>query len=210
MTMMGLQYLAHVETKRSNLAREGETFRHNVVTEDLGFQSLGETVRSNLARENIQQGNLDELVRSNYVREAQNEFAITENARANRMRESIQWSGLFEEKRANKARESISLSTLAETSRHNRVEEAVKKGSLAQLIDYQTRSLEKDYYKTALDNLSKTNPVAGSTSAQMKLNELYGVTGGQAAALTASTGVYTMLSDLTTPLLKFLKPGSGK
>lgn len=176
MTWMGLQYLVHVETVRSNLVREGETQRHNVATEGLGWAELGETKRSNLERERVNRGSLTELVRSNKVKEAQNARGLAEIERSNRARESISRFSEIEKKRSNLAQEGISLQAVRETARHNVASEilsagqlSVTKGTLEQTKVRDQISADNTRYKTNLEALAKTNPVAGSGAAAMDI-----------------------------------------
>lgn len=170
MTMMGLEYLKYKEDVRSNIARESENVRHNTQTETLDRLGLGETVRANQAKESIGWGNLDELVRSNQMRESQNAQSIAENVRHNKAFE-------FETNRSNRARETIGLDQLSESVRHNLQTENMQEFELAQLVNYQTSSITKDYWKAALDNLSKTAPSYAAITAEHKLNQLSGISG---------------------------------
>nr|AVD54033.1 ORF1 [Macaque picobirnavirus 6] len=80
MTGNQIQYQRNVETerhnrvteeeqKRSNLANERETYRHNYATEVLGTNTLSETKRHNLATESNQLNSLLETTRHNKVME---------------------------------------------------------------------------------------------------------------------------------------------
>lgn len=80
MTGNQIQYQRNVETerhnrvteeeqKRSNLANERETFRHNYAGEVLGTQTLRETKRHNLATESTQLMSIYETTRHNKVME---------------------------------------------------------------------------------------------------------------------------------------------
>lgn len=93
MTTMGLNYLVYEETKRSNLAREGENFRSNTAREKENFRSavasLVETVQHNRNTENLGWGQLSEQSRSNRARE-------TESHRANTAQEGIKGRELEE------------------------------------------------------------------------------------------------------------------
>lgn len=80
MTTMGLNYLVYEETKRSNLAKEGENFRSNQAREKENFRSavagLSETVRHNRMSENLGWGEI-----------AVKERGVAENERSNKARE---------------------------------------------------------------------------------------------------------------------------
>lgn len=80
MTGNQIQYQRNVETerhnrvtedeqKRSNLANERETYRHNYATEVIGTNTLAETKRHNLATESNQLMSLFETTRHNKVME---------------------------------------------------------------------------------------------------------------------------------------------
>lgn len=165
MTIMGIQYLSHVESRRSNLAREGEAVRHNVATETLGALSHGEVVRSNLVKERVSMGNLDELVRSNRARESLTSRQLTELERSNLAHEylgqqnvNIGWGQLSETSRSNRQREALGFATLSESSRHNVAQESLGRGNLAQLTSFQTASLAENKTKNRYDVLAKTAP----------------------------------------------------
>lgn len=53
MTSNQIAYNQHLETQRSNKAREQETKRHNLAAEDLGIANLRELERSNLSNEDL-------------------------------------------------------------------------------------------------------------------------------------------------------------
>lgn len=115
MTHNQIEYWKLQEEKQHNRASEGETQRHNVVTEAIGAGTLAEsskhnrvmedetvrhnkvveqeTQRSNIAREN-------EAHRSNVARE-------TETNRSNLVNEGIQSANLTEYKRSNVANEDL-------------------------------------------------------------------------------------------------------
>lgn len=69
MTSVQVQYWANKEQQRHNMATEGETYRHNVVTENQNQQSITEVARHNRATEDIQYGNLFETKRHNLATE---------------------------------------------------------------------------------------------------------------------------------------------
>lgn len=109
MTIMGLDFLKHEETKRSNLAREQEERRSNLAGEQ-------ETKRSNLARER-------ETYRSNVAKESENVRyhnldighkydELAETKRINTVRAE-------EQERTNKANEQIRADTNAISSKYN-------------------------------------------------------------------------------------------
>lgn len=114
MTIMGLDYLKHIETKRANLAKEQENYRSNLANEDREYKKYLEQVRSDMANEKLKQKSLDETVRSNKEHEA------------------IGWFQSLEQERSNKARE-------YETHRTNQKNEELK--GLAQRRDYQLKLL---------------------------------------------------------------------
>lgn len=94
----GTQQKQQAETVRSNMARELETNRANLVKEGQNADVLRETRRSNEAREEYNLRNLTEITRANIAHET-------------------------EENRKNLANESLTRQRNEETGRHNRVQE---------------------------------------------------------------------------------------
>lgn len=173
MTQMGLNYLVHQETLRSNMANENlkkeqnvETARHNVRTESVAFGelevkrgTLDETIRSNVAREK-------ETNRSNIAREA-------ETYRSNIARER-------ETHRSNTANESIALETLGENRRANKARE----------------------FENQRSNIAKENENYRSNTAREKetsrANTLNSLTPTMASQVAFQTGVEQNLGNIAT------------
>lgn len=113
------------ENQRHNVVTEGETSRHNQVSEGIDISNLAETKRHNVANEK-------EANRHNTVTEAQGQQQLDETKRHNIAGETLNLGQLQETKRHNVASErlqgtdlNIKANTLAETSRHNIEQEAI-------------------------------------------------------------------------------------
>lgn len=126
MTTNQLQYWRNVETKRSNLANENETQRHNRVGEAISANTLVETKRHNLATEK-------ETNRSNVanegIKQRQNSTALyqaQETARHNRAQEQNDLLKLASNERIAQANRKLGYAQLSETTRHNIKDEAIK------------------------------------------------------------------------------------
>lgn len=118
MTHNQIEYWNLVETRRHNLAGEGETQRHNVAGEQ-------ENTRHNKAFETIEIGKLNETVRHNTATEY-------ETNRHNVETENIGYGQLNEQVRHNRTTESIQsmdaqtrLEQLRENTRHNKMMETI-------------------------------------------------------------------------------------
>lgn len=111
------------ESKRHNLATEGETGRHNRATEQVDISQLAEQSRHNVVseketnRHNVASEN--EINRHNLTTEKQGQQQIDESRRHNIESERQNILGLQETSRHNKVSENISISDLAERGRHN-------------------------------------------------------------------------------------------
>lgn len=132
MTQMGLEYLKHSETRRSNLANES-----------IKQGTLDETKRSNLATESLRGAELDEKRRANLATEAETHRANVaredENRRSNLAKEE-------ENFRSNTARE-------YENWRHN---------TIAEQIDAQANTIKERQNQLKDDELSlKYAPITG-------------------------------------------------
>lgn len=102
MTSIQVQYWANQEQKRHNIAMEGETYRHNVVTENQNQQSL------------------TEIARHNQVNETLGYLNLAETSRHNQQVEGIQRDTLEESRRHN-------IATERETHRHNVAAESISR-----------------------------------------------------------------------------------
>lgn len=100
MTDIQVKYWDLQESKRHNVATEGETYRHNVVSEQQNAVALGETVRHNRATE-------------------------AETQRHNQQQEKLGFATLDETIRHNKRTEAYQMSSLAEAIRHNKANEGI-------------------------------------------------------------------------------------
>lgn len=159
MTRNQIEFLKHLETKRSNQAVEIETSRANREKERQGQLSLDETSRHNLASEQHNANVLLEQTRHNQVTEAEasrHNYAtelltstqLQETARANRAREELTAAANAETQRANLARES-------ETSRANRALEQWRSDSLDETYRH-NRAAEK-LQRQGLDETKRAN-----------------------------------------------------
>ena len=140
MTIMGLDFLKHKETQRSNLAKEAETYRSNVADETERHRSNlaneAETNRSNLAKE-------AETHRSNLARE-------TETNRSNVRNELLKNKEL-----------GIKLSDLAEKIRHN------TRGEDLDSLKITMSNLPKPVREAVGTVISKDDPTLGKAFDQM-------------------------------------------
>lgn len=158
MTIMGINYLSFVENKRSNLAREAETTRHNVETENLGTLNFGETVRSNRANEDIRNRSLDETTRHDLAMDQLGIWNLGETVRANKARETENIrSNVAREVENNRShvvdeKERERLNTLNLISRVSETAAALKASERAQLNPIEWLALTAD---SALDYQSK-------------------------------------------------------
>lgn len=75
-----VDYLNYKETARSNVARENETNRHNVVGEQLSSKQLDETIRHNVESEGVSKADLAERNRHNRVEESQGWSNLSQQA----------------------------------------------------------------------------------------------------------------------------------
>lgn len=121
------------ETVRSNKAREYETNRHNLATEDLGNRNLMEITRHNRATEYVEQGKLAETRRSNLAREAETNRSNMAQEAISRDSNKYKREALAETKRSNVANEQIRQATnylgqtqLRETVRTNKANEKLR------------------------------------------------------------------------------------
>nr|AVX53540.1 putative ORF1 [Marmot picobirnavirus] len=136
MTQIQVDYWRNVETKRHNVATEGqavnelkEAKRHNTVGEK-------ETRRHNVAGEK-------ETKRHNIATESTEKGKLTETRRHNKAGESIDRYKAKETKRHNKASEGIDRSKTSETRRHNQVTEAQERRK----IDISQQSIDAQVSK---------------------------------------------------------------
>lgn len=180
MTQMGLNYLVHQETSRSNLANEGlkrgqnvETARHNVQTEKVAFGELA-----------VQRGALDETIRSNVARES-------ETHRSNVTKER-------ETRRSNIANESIALDTLSENRRANMARESEnRRSNVAKESENFRSNTAREKEQARANTLKSLTPTMASQVAFQTGVE-------QTAGNIATHGISTGLDTLTS-MLKWIK-----
>lgn len=155
MTQNQIRYAEHLENTRHNKTTEQETGRHNVVTEQQGWQTLGETARHNRQTEavgwftaqsaadlneaRIRQGDADVATRrfSAYTERLklpsiqQQAEAASDQADVAQQRANIEdeRTGILQQQ-ADIAQQQadIAAATLNETREHNDVEEAIRIG----------------------------------------------------------------------------------
>lgn len=89
MTANQIAYWNLQETKRSNLAKESETSRHNLATEGKDLATLQETSAHNRATESIAAGQLGEQIRHNVSTETIDISRLNETARHNKASEEL-------------------------------------------------------------------------------------------------------------------------
>lgn len=89
-----VNYWTLMENRRHNLASEGENQRHNVRTEDLGFDTLVETRRHNVVSEDLGFRTLDETRRHNVQTESIGWGNLAETTRHNKATEDIGWADI--------------------------------------------------------------------------------------------------------------------
>nr|AVX53656.1 putative ORF1 [Marmot picobirnavirus] len=164
------------ETNRSNLAREGETARHNRQTERQAINELAESARSHKANEGITINQLGETRRHNVASEGLSDVINRINTEKNRL-EAVRMQQNYElgqqsNEIANKNAEANKLNALtnnasgASTLRYNqaKVREALSK---AGLTDQQTQT-------EILNTLSKgVNTADDVTDVLVKLFTLF-------------------------------------
>lgn len=182
MTEMGVKWLAHQETQRSNLAKESETYRSNIARE-------GETHRSNIANEEQKRAELRETARSNVAKESETHRANVakeyETARSNKAKEQ-------ETKRSNLAKE-------GETYRSNVADEQLSGRKITNEYVQRAQQMAQDLYKTNLSNLSP------SVAAALAMRNMgYSETGSESAS--SVMGGLSALAALAESLL----PGLAK
>nr|AVX53628.1 putative ORF1 [Marmot picobirnavirus] len=147
MTHNQIEYWKMREQHRSNQANEGETFRHNTVTER-------EARRHNQAGEAFSLSNLSEVRRHNKAAEAFNLSSLAEQSRHNIANEQYNLSSLSELNRHNTTQESLTGSAQKETVRHDRAnellelfEEGVRLAGNKWNYNINLRKLSQDLYK---------------------------------------------------------------
>ena len=158
MTQNQIAYWRLQEEKRSNLASEGETSRHNMTTEK-------ETERSN----RVQQG---ETKRHNLSTESQAWLNYSESQRSNRANESIKRDTLAESARHNVATESElsrhNLATESESVRHNVESEILGRGQLA----LQHGQLQEQTRHNVATEIQSANTLAETIRSNMAKEQL--------------------------------------
>lgn len=132
MTANQLRYAELRESNRHNTTTEGETKRHNVQTENIGFGTLSEQRRHNVAYEGIQSALASETARHNRESEGINWFTaanlgVLQSAQAEKTQSEV-----GEVQRHNIATEGIQSGQLTETGRHNLAMEDYYSGSLSE------------------------------------------------------------------------------
>lgn len=210
MTSNQIAYNQHLETKRSNLAREAETHRSNVVneieTQRANRAREGENYRHNTVTEGISLGTLLEGVRSNKARES-------ENVRKNNMDYAINYARNQETERHNRQSESLESQKNSITREGNYLKELGALGPIllgSYTADDYNRAKESfnSTVGDALDNVKdKVTSAAGdvwdtmtsawgnSTFGKATLQVLTGVTGIE----TEGKSVYEIAQDLGSP-----------
>lgn len=191
MTQMGLNYLVHQETIRSNVTNEGlkkdqnvETARHNVQTEKVAIGEL-----------TVKRGTLDETIRSNVVREK-------ETQRSNVAKESeINRSNLVKEReihRSNTANESIALDNLSENRRANVARESEnQRSNVARESENYRSNTTREKEQSRANTMNNLTPTMASQVAFQTGVE-------QNAGNIATHGISTGLDTLTS-MFKWFK-----
>lgn len=136
MTNLGLNYLAHKENERSNLAKEAETYRHNLATEGLSQASLDESKRHSIVSES-------ETASHNRATEKQASLELGEKQRSN----------LVNEAELNRSH----LVSEGETRRHNETTEAEAQRHNIYSEEFEQRTVSNNEVQTFLNNF-KDNP----------------------------------------------------
>lgn len=85
MTNLQIQFQEHLENVRHNKASEGETGRHNLAQESIGWSNVNENVRHNKAVEQFNFDSLLESKRHNQQQESINWFSAKSNDTIGRM-----------------------------------------------------------------------------------------------------------------------------
>lgn len=151
------------ETNRSNLAREFETNRHNVATEQVAINSLNETIRNNRAT-------LAEGKRHNLANEK-------ETNRSNLARESLTRDQNIETSRHNLELERQGIISLNETNRHNIANEGLQGeanaiNSRRNDIAAESNQIQRDYNQGMIDIHNRQNEISQYNADTNRINAL--------------------------------------
>lgn len=190
MTQNQIAYWKLQEEKRSNLASEGETSRHNIATESETERSnrvqQGEAKRHNLSTEKQAWLNYSEAQRSNRANESIKKDSLAESARHNVATESetvrhnvesellgqgqlaLQRGQLQEQTRHNVATEIQSANTLAETIRSNLAREQLQASAQAEIA----RHNYKSEYLTAAGLVQQVNALSETARHNKELEKV--------------------------------------
>lgn len=181
MTLIGMDYLKHQETVRSNKARENEDQRSHRANEHINFGNLSELYRSNLEREKHNrdtlaetqawhQGTLDESVRSNQAKEQLEREKQSEVQRHNVKAEEQAWDELVEKHRSNTMTEydaarraSLEERKIKETERSNVAKETeTSRSNKAKEAQAKSDEISK-LHQSAGTNLTRINELSSYT-----------------------------------------------
>lgn len=118
MTQNQIAYWSAQESKRANMAREGENVRHNLEVEAQGRSTIAENIRHNLFGEG-------ETLRHNQATESIQQQDISERGRHNRVTELETQRHNISTESIGQLEASVHASAQREAERHNKEEERI-------------------------------------------------------------------------------------
>lgn len=190
MTYNQIQYWNLQELIRSNKAREGENFRHNLATETETHRSNvvheNELIRHNKQTEAIAWGNLSELSRHNKATES-------ETVRHNMVGELVDIGRLKENIRHNKFQDTLGYVNARETQRHNRQQEVFNYDKLFVETEAKRQANERNYYHGltghSYENITDTSFGMKSNKSKTAKGQLFS-TGNMNGLIGGLTGIF--------------------
>lgn len=191
------------ETQRANQAKEQETLRHNVTTEQL--QSYGLMTQASAMQDQARaalrqaaaaeinaatrQSELAESIRHNQAFEQYQVDSLKETTRHNKSSESIGYAQVAESRRSAMAQESISRSRLSEDIRHNMVGEDVARSQAINAARQTTINQQRAVSDATRASASMMQAEAAKSNVTVN-------------AVNAGANVFRSVSSLATSILR--------